>query len=633
MGGRINEEDIAAVRDRARIEEVVGSYVTLRSAGGTMKGLCPFHDEKTPSFQVTPSRGYWYCFGACAEGGDVIDFMRKIDNLSFVEAVERLADRVGIQLRYTDETGPRLEPGARSRLAEALRLAADFFVEQLSSPDAMTARQFLAERGFDREAAERFDVGFAPRDGRALLQHLRGRRFSDQELVSAGLARESGWDFFQGRAVWPIRDSGRQVVGFGARRLFDDDRMPAKYINTPETLLYKKSQVLYGLERARTAISKKSQAVVVEGYTDVMAAHLSGVDTAVASCGTAFGDDHARLLRRLMGNHDAFHGEVIFTFDGDEAGQAAALKVFAGDQNFVTQTYVAIEPTGLDPCDLRLQRGDAAVRELVARRVPLYRFVMSNLLQQHDLDRVDGRLAALRAAAPLVASIRDNGLVAGYVRELAGLLGMDIEEVRAEVMRAAARSGRRPVTRRGTTADPRPTAEPEIGPVLPLLPSPGDRLLTTERQTAKLLIQNPNLFPDAWDGLTTADFTHPAYAAVFTAVEKASVEVGAVGVTPDTEWVHQVSAACEADEIRSLVASLAVEPLPVHGEVTVRYAIANSAALQLLTVMRTIAALKSKLQRTNPVEEQHKYNQMFSELVVLEARRKALHTRSIGAAD
>jgi DNA primase len=633
VGGRINEEDIAAVRDRARIEEVVGSYVTLRSAGGTMKGLCPFHDEKTPSFQVTPSRGYWYCFGACAEGGDVIDFMRKIDNLSFVEAVERLADRVGIQLRYTDETGPRLEPGARSRLAEALRLAADFFVEQLSSPDAMTARQFLAERGFDREAAERFDVGFAPRDGRALLQHLRGRRFSDQELVSAGLARESGWDFFQGRAVWPIRDSGRQVVGFGARRLFDDDRMPAKYINTPETLLYKKSQVLYGLERARTAISKKSQAVVVEGYTDVMAAHLSGVDTAVASCGTAFGDDHARLLRRLMGNHDAFHGEVIFTFDGDEAGQAAALKVFAGDQNFVTQTYVAIEPTGLDPCDLRLQRGDAAVRELVARRVPLYRFVMSNLLQQHDLDRVDGRLAALRAAAPLVASIRDNGLVAGYVRELAGLLGMDIEEVRAEVMRAAARSGRRPVTRRGTTADPRPTAEPEIGPVLPLLPSPGDRLLTTERQTAKLLIQNPNLFPDAWDGLTTADFTHPAYAAVFTAVEKASVEVGAAGVTPDTEWVHQVSAACEADEIRSLVASLAVEPLPVHGEVTVRYAIANSAALQLLTVMRTIAALKSKLQRTNPVEEQHKYNQMFSELVVLEARRKALHTRSIGAAD
>jgi len=633
VGGRINEEDIAAVRDRARIEEIVGSYVTLRSSGGTMKGLCPFHDEKTPSFQVTPARGYWYCFGACAEGGDVIDFMRKIDNLSFVEAVERLADRVGIQLRYTDDAGPRVEPGARTRLAEALRVAADFFAEHLSSPDAIAARQFLDERGFDREAAERFQVGFSPRDGRALIQHLRGRGFSDAELVSTGLARESGWDFFQGRAMWPIRDSGRQVLGFGARRLFDDDRMPAKYINTPETLLYKKSHALYGLELARTAISKKSQAVVVEGYTDVMAAHLSGVDTAVASCGTAFGDDHARLLRRLMGNHDAFHGEVIFTFDGDEAGQAAALKVFAGDQNFVTQTYVAIEPTGLDPCDLRLQRGEAAVRELVARRIPLYRFAMSNLLKQHDLDRADGRLAALRSAAPLVASIRDNALVSGYARELAGMLGMDIEEVRTEVMRAAAKSGRRAAVGRSTTTEAHPVAEPEDRPALPLLPSPNDRMLTTERQTAKLLIQNPNLFPGAWDGLTTADFTHPAYAAVFTAVEKAAVEIGGAGVTPDTEWVHRVSEACEADEIRSLVASLAVEPLPVHGQVTVRYVIATSAALQLLTVMRTIAALKSKLQRTNPVEEQHKYNQMFSELAVLEARRKALHTRSIGADD
>jgi DNA primase len=633
VGGRINDEDIAAVRDRARIEEVVGSYVTLRSSGGTMKGLCPFHDEKTPSFQVTPSRGYWYCFGACAEGGDVIDFMRKIDNLSFVEAVERLADRVGIQLRYTDDAGPRTEPGARTRLAEALRLAAEFFAEHLSSPDAVVARQFLSERGFDRDTAERFQVGFSPRDGRALIQHLRGRGFSDVELVSAGLARESGWDFFQGRAMWPIRDSGRQVLGFGARRLLEDDRMPAKYINTPETLLYKKSHALYGLELARTAISKKSQAVVVEGYTDVMAAHLSGVDTAVASCGTAFGDDHARLLRRLMGNHDAFHGEVIFTFDGDEAGQAAALKVFAGDQNFVTQTYVAIEPTGLDPCDLRLQRGEAAVRELVARRIPLYRFVMSNLLKQHDLDRADGRLAALRSAAPLVASIRDNALVSGYARELAGMLGMDTEEVRTEVMRAAAKFGRRAAMGRSTTAETHPVAQPNDRPALPLLPSPHDRLLVTERQTAKLLIQNPNLFPDGWDGLTTADFTHPAYAAVFTAVEKAWVELGGAGVTPDTEWVHRVSEACEADDIRSLIASLAVEALPVHGEVTVRYVIANSAALQLLTVMRTIAALKSKLQRTNPVEEQHKYNQMFSELVVLEARRKALHTRGIGAAD
>ena len=620
MPGRIVEEDISAVRERARVEDVIGSYVTLRNAGGgSLKGLCPFHDEKTPSFQVTPSRGLWYCFGACAEGGDVINFLQKIDNLSFTEAVERLADRVGVQLRHTEDHGHRAEPGQRVRLMEALQAAAEFFIEQVGSSDAIVGRRFLAERGFDRAAAERFGVGFAPREGRALLQHLRGRGFADRELVAAGLARESGYDFFQSRLLWPIRDSGKQVLGFGARRLFDDDRMPAKYVNTPETLLYKKSHVLYGLDLARTAIGKKSQAVVVEGYTDVMAAHLAGVDTAVASCGTAFGDDHARLLRRLMGNHDAFHGEVIFTFDGDSAGQAAALKVFNGDQNFIAQTYVAVEPTGLDPCDLRLQHGDAAVRELVARRVPLYRFVMINVLKQHDLDRADGRLAALRSAAPLVASIRDTALVSGYVRELSGMLGMDVDEVRSEVLRVASRGSRPP-------NEPAPNAA-SIGDAAQQLPDPADRLLATERETSKLLVQAPQLFESGWDGLSFGDFTHPAYAAVFTSVEKAAAE--ATG----EDWVHRVARAADADHIRSLIVSLAVEPLLVTGDVGRRYVVAHSARLQLLTVMRQIADLKSRLQRTSPVEAEKRYNQMFSELVVLEARRQQLQIRSIGAED
>jgi DNA primase len=500
-----------------------------------------------------------------------------------------------------------------------LQAAAEFFVERLSEPDAVEGRRFLAERGFDQSAAERFGVGFAPRDGHALARHLRGRGYTDRELIAAGLVRESGYDFFSARLLWPIRDSGKQVLGFGARRLFDDDRIPAKYINTPETLLYKKSHVLYGLDLARTAIGRKSQAVVVEGYTDVMAAHLSGVETAVASCGTAFGDDHARLLRRLMGNHDAFRGEVIFTFDGDAAGQAAALKVFGGDQNFITQTYVAVEPTGLDPCDLRLQHGEAAVRELVARRIPLYRFVMGNVLSQHDLDRADGRLAALRSAAPLVASIRDNALVSGYVRDLSGMLGMDVEEVRQEVLRVASRNRGRPAE---------PVAEtPEPDRAEHQLPDPGDRLLATERETSKLLIQAPELFEADWDGLTPQDFTHPAYAAVFTSVEKAA----ASGETDD--WVHRVARSADHDQVRSLVVSLAVEPLPVQGEVTRRFVVANSAGLQLLTVMRQIAELKSRLQRTNPVEAEKKYNQMFSELVVLEARRQQLQTRSIGAQD
>jgi DNA primase len=621
VAGRINDEDIAVVRERARIDEVVGSYVALRNAGGgSLKGLCPFHDEKTPSFQVTPSRGFYYCFG-CGEGGDVITFMQKIDNLSFAEAVERLADRVGIQLRYTEDSGPRPEPGLRSRLMEAHQAAAEFFAEQLATPDALAARQFLASRGFDRAAAEQFGVGFAPRGGRVLAAHLRGRGFTEQELITGGLVRNGGYDFFQSRLLWPIRDSGKQVIGFGARRLFDDDRMPAKYLNTPETPLYKKSQVLYGLDLARKPIGQKSQAVVVEGYTDVMAAHLAGVDTAIASCGTAFGDDHARLLRRLMGDHDAFRGEVIFTFDGDAAGQAAALKVFSGDQNFVAQTYVAIEPTGLDPCDLRLQHGDAAVRELVGRRVPLYSFVMRNVLSKHDLDRADGRLSALREAAPLVASIRDKVMVERYIRELAKLLGNeDFEEIRTEVLRAASRS-----SRRGGEPAPEPEPRPERREAV--LPDPHDRLLATERSTAKLLIQVPGLFRPGWDGLTSSDFTHPAYAAVFTAVEKAAAEDGS------EDWVHRLTAAAEHEQLRSLIVSLAVEPLPVQGEVTPRFVVANSAGLQLLTVMRVIAELKSRLQRTNPVEAQQKYNQMFSELVVLEARRKQLQARSLGALD
>ncbi len=624
MPGRINDDDVVAVRERAKIEEVVGAYVALRRTGSTMKGLCPFHDEKTPSFQVTPARGFYYCFG-CGEGGDVLTFVQKIDNLSFTEAVERLADQVGIQLRYTEDSGPRPEPGIRRRLMEAHQAAAEFFAEQLASPDAVVGRQFLAERGFDRAAAEQFGVGFAPRGGRALASHLKGRGFSEAELVTGGLVRPNGgYDFFQSRLLWPIRDSGRQVIGFGARRLFDDDRMPAKYLNTPETPLYKKSNVLYGLDLARQPIGRKSQAVVVEGYTDVMAAHLAGVDTAVASCGTAFGDEHARLLRRLMGDHDAFRGEVIFTFDGDAAGQAAALKVFSGDQNFVAQTYVAIEPTGLDPCDLRLQHGDAAVRELVGRRVPLYRFVMTNVLALHDLDRADGRLAALREAAPLVASIRDKAMVERYVRELAKLLGNeDFEEIRTEVLRAASRSSRR-------------SAEPAVElaeqpPARAVLPDPNDRLLATERATAKLLVQAPQLFRPGWDGVSATDFTHPAYAAVFTAVEKAAAE----GSGPDAgeDWVRRVTAAAEHDQLKSLIVSLAVEPLPVQGEVTPRFVVANSSGLQLLTVMRAIAQLKSKLQRTNPVESQQKYNAMFSELIVLEARRQQLQSRSLGALD
>ena len=453
MAGRIREEDIAEVREKARIDEVISEYVTLRPAGGgSLKGLCPFHDEKSPSFNVRPDRG-WHCFG-CGEGGDVFAFLMKIDGLGFSEAVERLADKVGVTLRREEGDARQDRPRGpqRGRLVEAHKVAQEFYADALATPDALAARQFLGERGFDQDAAAQFGIGFAPRDGESLLRHLRQRRFSDEETVAAGLVAigRSAYDRFRGRLLWPIRDSSGDTIGFGARRIFDDDRIEAKYLNTPETPIYKKSQVLYGIDLARREMARTSKAVVVEGYTDVMACHLSGVGTAVATCGTAFGDDHARILRRFLNDHAEFPGEVIFTFDGDAAGQKAALRAFGGDQNFVSQTYVAIEPTGLDPCDLRLQHGDAAVRELVARRQPLYRFVLANVVRKYDLDRAEGRVGAVREAAALVHSSRDTAVVASsFAREIASLTGMDPADVQVEVRRAA---GRRPSTGAGSDA-------------------------------------------------------------------------------------------------------------------------------------------------------------------------------------
>lgn len=627
MAGRIRDDDIALVRERARIDEVVSQHVTLRNAGGgSLKGLCPFHDEKSPSFHVTPSRGFYHCFG-CGEGGDVITFVQKVEGVGFTEAVERLANRYGVQLRYTEEDGrstSRPQSGQRSRLIEAHRLAADFYVGQLvDSPDAVLARRFLDERGFDKDAADTFGVGFAPQGGDGLLRHLRQKGFSDQELITAGLVAQSGrgpYDRFRGRLLWPIRDVSGEVLGFGARRLFDDDRVQAKYLNTPETPIYKKSQVLYGVDLARREIARRSQAVVVEGYTDVMACHLAGVGTAVATCGTSFGEDHARLLRRLLLDHDEFRGEVIFTFDGDEAGQRAALKAFQGDQQFVAQTYVAVEPDGLDPCDVRLSKGDAGVRELIARRVPLYRFVLGDVVGRYDLDRADSRIDAMREAARLVASIRDRSKVDAFARELSGMIGLDVEEVRAEVRQAVNRGRTRG---RGSS---RPSGPESSSPPPPdERPSLRDPRFAVERETLKLALQWPSLAVDPLTEVEASDFTHPTYSLVWQTVEA----TGGVGGAGD-DWVSRLRAQSRDGEASSVITALAVEPVLSGGEVTTGYVESNAARLRELTALRRIEQLKSKLQRTNPVEQPSDYNRLFGELVALEQHRRSLRERAIG---
>ena len=628
MAGRIREESIAEVREKAPIDDVVGQYVTLKNAGGgSQKGLCPFHDEKTPSFNVNPSRQTFHCFG-CGEGGDVISFLMKIDGLTFTETVERLAEKYGVELKHEEgdsfEDRPKGPP--RGKLIEAHRVAQEYYAEQLLTPEAQQARQFLTERGFDGESAGTFGLGFAPRGGDDLFKHLRARGFSPEEITVGGLAVPSQrggspYDRFRGRLLWPIREASGETIGFGARRIFDDDRVEAKYLNTSETPIYKKSRVLYGIDLARREMGRSSQAVVVEGYTDVMACHLAGVKTAVASCGTAFGDEHAKVLRRYMADHEEFRGEVVFTFDGDAAGQAAAIKAFSGDQNFVSQTYVAVEPDGLDPCDVRIKKGDAAVRELVARRVPLYRFVLTNVVGKYDLDRADGRVDALRESARLVSSIRDRSKVDAFAREIASMVGVDVEEARAEVRRAT----RRPVAR---PSGGRPEEEPAPERPKQELPNLRDPRFAIERETLKLVLQHPMVIGRTTTDLGPEDFIHPTYRGVWAAIEASG---GAVAGAGDASWSGRLRDAATADPaVASAISELSVEPVPTAKQPTADYVLQHVVRLLELTALRRIDQVKSKMQRTNPVENDEAYRRMFGELAALEEHRRKLRDRIVG---
>ena len=631
MAGRINDEDIALVRERSPIADVVGGQVGLRNAGGgSLKGLCPFHDEKSPSFNVNPSKGFFYCFG-CGENGDVIDFVMKTDHLTFAEAIERLASRAGVTLRYEQGGSvPRQQQGRRTRLVEANLAAEEFYSAQLAdSPEAAVGRRFLAERGFDADAARMFGVGYAPKGWDVLVKHLRARRFTDDELEAAGLAKPGQrglLDRFMGRLLWPIRDISGDVVGFGARRLFDDDRIEAKYLNTPETTIYKKSQLLYGLDIAKKEIARRAQAVIVEGYTDVMACHVAGVPTAIATCGTAFGSEHVKVLRRLLMDQNSFHGEVIFTFDGDAAGQKAAQRAYDDqDQNFTTQTFVAVEPDGLDPCDLRLQKGDEAVRELVARRVPLFEFAVRSALDRHDLESAEGRVAALHAAAPAVVRIRDRALRHEYGRRLAGWLGMDVETVMtalaADARNPAAAGPGGPVRVRQGAPE-----EPVTAPVASTRPDPRDPSLMVEREILKLALQFPQLAGPVYDGLDPSVFSAAPYAAVHVAVQAAG---GTSTAKSGEEWVTAVRAHALNDTVRSLVAELAVDPAHFATEPDRRYAGEQLVAIQVAAVNRQVNALKGRLQRVNPLEATEQYNRLFGELIALEQYGIALRERAI----
>ena len=679
MAGMIHKEDIEKVRNAADLYEIVSATVALKPSGiGSYVGLCPFHDEKTPSFSVRPAMGVWHCFG-CGRSGDVFKYVEEQENIDFREAVELLADRYHIELHY-DKTGntPETKGSKRTRLLEANEEAQRFFVEQLVTDEALPARKLLAGRDFSQVDCARFGCGYAPRGWDNLVRHLADKGFTQQEMLDAGLARQGQrgvYDYFRGRVTWPIRDSTGRTLGFGARKLYDDDQINAKYINTPDTQLYHKNQVLDGIVRAKMQIVDKRQVVIVEGYTDVMAMHLAGVDTAIATCGTAFGDEHAKIVRRLIADDSLgavqwrgplnvegqqLSSRIVFTFDGDAAGQKAALHAFGLDSSFLTQTFVAVAPDNLDPCDLRIERGDDALRQLITNAKPLFDFVIDTAIDRFATTYTTGQMGAVKAVAPLIAQIRDESLWDLYARKVARRIGVELDVLRNEV-RAARRQLR--VRSDDAYAPKRRYEQPEREQRAPA-PEQAHRMeaanaqrqsfyriqdpvFICEQQFMATLIQIPRAInPELFRALTVHCFQTPVFQTLFQAIEVAGglpVESISQGL-----WLHNLTKA-GGPMLSSAITELAVMPLPLLMPATAAHndehgapaaqplreasaeerQYANQLLAKLLDVgyMRRIDATKHRMARTADTQEQIR---LLSVITETEKERKDLQSRIFG---
>ncbi|MCF8535257.1 MAG: DNA primase [Rhodoluna sp.] len=621
MAGRIRARDIEEVKSRVNIADVVSDYLALKPAGvGSLKGLCPFHDEKSPSFTVKPNDGFYKCFG-CGEGGDVYKFLQQLDHISFYEAVEKLAARVGFVLTYEEGAGPSPDHGLKNRILEANNATALFYQSQLMSDGAETGRDFLMSRGFDKTAAERFSIGFAPKAWAELFNHLKSLGFSDDELISAALVTKGDkgiYDKFRGRLIWPIKDATSQVIGFGARKLFDDDTGP-KYLNSSDTLVYHKSQVLYGIDLAKRDISKQQQVVVVEGYTDVMACHLAGVTTAVATCGTAFGDDHIRTLNRMLSSSVDSAAEVIFTFDPDAAGQKAAMRAYNDSNKFNAQTFVAVGPDGLDPCDLRSEKGDEAVVAMIANKRPMFEFAIKQKISKFDLNTLEGRVAAARAAAPVVAQIRDAALRPAYIRELAGWVSLEGNEVAAlvDVALKQARSESVSPMRRDVIAEGEaPPAEQVDSSQYPTI-NLGDPIMRFERQLLEVIVQVPAAVEPALAlRICKSAFSAPSHIAVANAIE------ASVALLGKHEFLPNLSVSLPP-ELHSVLFEIAGQPLPARNETELLVYAQGVLARGISAILaREKTELLAALRREDPASEQHK--QIGIQLQQLESERRTL---------
>lgn len=629
MAGLIRREDIDEVRSRTDIREIVEGYVTLKSAGiGSFKGLCPFHDERTPSFHVRPQMGTYHCFG-CGESGDVISFVMEMDHTSFTETVEKLAARINYELHYEQGSGPdREQVGKRQRLLDAHKVAAEFFQRNLYTPAAVEAQKFMGGRGFDPATCQKFGVGYAPKGWDNLLKFMHSRGFTDDELRGTGMFSEGNrglYDRFRGRVMWPIRGLGGETIGFGARRLYDDDQGP-KYLNTPETALYKKSQVLYGIDLAKRNIAKQKQIVLVEGYTDVMAAHLAGIETAVATSGTAFGEGHIKVIRRLMGD-DGSGGEVIFTFDGDAAGQKAALSAFEEDQRFVAQTYVAVADEGMDPCDLRLAKGDAAVRSLINSRRPLFEFAIDSTLRSYDMTTLEGRVRGMRAIAPIIAGIKDSSLRPAYIRRVSGQLGLDMDEVQRAVTWAVQNPQVSARERARIAEEERVKAAEEqqmlsSSPDVFEQPDLSDPVARMEREALEVIVQVPQLLAlEQWQQLTQVQFRYRMHEGVAQGVIGAA---STIAPEPGAIWVNTVRSFAP-EQSHALLAELTVSPIPASSqEQLARYVHDILNRLFEQQINRQKSDLLMQLQLLNADASPEEFQRIQRELMQLELQRRRI---------
>ena len=522
-----DRSDIDRVREATDLVELFSEVTKVRKSGRSYMAVCPFHQEKTPSMSLDRGRGLYHCFG-CGEGGDVFTFLQKTQGLDFYEALENLARRAGITIeRDADAARKR---GRRDAAVAAVRRAIDVYHDRLKkSPEAGPARAYLRSRGYDIEIIDKWKIGFAGTDWDTLTKALRSAGIDDKAMTDAGLARRGRhglYDFFRGRLMFPIHDVRGDAVGFGGRRIADVDPKStnnpnAKYVNSADSLVYHKARVLFGLDKARQKISDEGRAVIVEGYTDVIAMHEAGVSTAVATCGTALGDGHFDLLRR-------FTETVVLAFDSDEAGTQAALRSDDLESPFRLDLdlRVAVMPDGLDPADLVQQDRVAELVEAVQSARPLLEHRIEHEVSRFDLGGPEGRARALHAAAEQLKRVGDEIARNEYARFVARLIGVDVESVQS-----AMGSRRRGGTRHGSQSE-----------------RPLDR---AETELLRVVLHNP----DAGREVEAGDFTDERLRRAFEDIEAQLQD-------PDTGSEIDLSR-LEAGETLTLLRSLLMDDRPM----------------------------------------------------------------------